>query len=43
MNISQKYINVLFALVYTVKQIDMTISITNLKVKCTFIQLEPKF
>jgi len=43
MNISQKYINVLFALVYIVKQIHMTISVTNLKVKCTFIQPEPKF
>jgi len=43
MNISQKYINVLFALVYIIKQIHMTISVTNLKVKCTFIQPEPKF
>jgi len=43
MNISPKYINVLFALLYTVKQIHMTILVTNLKLKGTFIQPEPKF
>ena len=43
MNISLKYINVLFALLYTVKQIHMTILVTNLKLKGTFIQPEPKF
>jgi len=43
MNISQKYINVLFALLYTIKQIQTTILVTNLKVKWTFIQPEPKF
>jgi len=31
MNISQKYINVLFVLVYTFKQIHITISVTNFK------------
>jgi len=31
MNISQKYINVLFALLYTVKEIHRSILVTNLK------------